>query len=290
MLRGVISGVAAAALLVSGTVLWHAAEPASVEIAHESTVAKSLATAPDARQALTLEARVSTAIADAVTLAAPPPPAEVVETAATDSPATASPVDPDWPAPVSPPLTALALAELTARIEAGGGLIADYGPTLGVETQMEYAYIHWNNYNTAQFGDFNPMGGDCVNFVSQTLIARGIPMMGDWYNYVDSSGVRRWTASFVHVPSFDAWIGGHHHSVKVQFSQRDRIKVGDVAVFDWNNNNSLDHAMVVADVYSLHGQIKVALIGHNNDHNYRDLDGVLNGTGGTGYIWSIGEA
>ena len=51
-----------------------------------------------------------------------------------------------------------------------------------VDAQLQYAFAHWSRetYNLATYGEFNSVGGDCMNFVSQTLSARGIPMTSGW--------------------------------------------------------------------------------------------------------------
>lgn len=54
---------------------------------------------------------------------------------------------------------------------------AGYNPSAAVE----YAGKYWNNYNPA-YGNYNSVGGDCANFVSQCLYAGGIEQDGTWYN------------------------------------------------------------------------------------------------------------
>ena len=176
--------------------------------------------------------------------------------------------------------------------EPGGGLIVPWGPQTSVDKQMYYMFATWNNYNVAGYGDFNPMGGDCMNFVSQSLVERGWPMQPGWYNFVGSGG--GWSAPFVHVPSFDTWLKTHPGSstpfaTELSFAQKAQTKVGDVVVFDWDPaaNNGLDHAMVVSEIRIVDGVRKIFLIGHNNDVSHRDFDGVIAGTGASGHFWSI---
>ena len=40
-----------------------------------------------------------------------------------------------------------------------------------------YAKKHWNNYNLSKYANYNSVGGDCANFVSQCLIAGGLNLV-----------------------------------------------------------------------------------------------------------------
>ena len=157
-----------------------------------------------------------------------------------------------------------------------------------IDKQLNYAMQHWNNYNTAEYGDLNPVGGDCANFVSQTLIARGWTMSGDWYNH---NAAASWSPSWGYVPSMDAYfratpsLGLHEYPL----SQRDKIKVGDIVMFDWNNNNSLDHVQIVSQVLHQNGKVVIKMVGHNTDSDYRDLDTAItvDHPGAGGHFWSF---
>jgi hypothetical protein len=163
-----------------------------------------------------------------------------------------------------------------------------YEARTGVDRQLEYAFRHWEDYNLAEFGTFNPVGGDCVNFVSQTLVARGWEMTNSWHNY---DGGARWTGPWIHVPTFDRWLRSNpqYGAVQLTFDQRDQVKVGDLVVFDWNDNNSLDHIQVVSAIDTVDGVIEIKMVGHNRDTDFRDLDDTLtiDHPGGIGYFWSL---
>ena len=165
----------------------------------------------------------------------------------------------------------------------------EYQAQSPVDQQMAYAFDHWNNYNVAEFGDFNPWGGDCVNFVSQTLLARGWVQTDDWYNDAQQS----WTPSFVHVPSMDDWLRSNPDlgATILTLDQRDQVKVGDIVVMDWDGSGSLDHTQVVSRVSTREdGTIKIEMVGHNLDTDYRDLDVAFTEDGrtqATAYFWSI---
>jgi hypothetical protein len=157
-----------------------------------------------------------------------------------------------------------------------------------VDRQLQYAFEYWNDYNLDEYGDFTPWGGDCMDFVSQTLVARGWTTTDDWFNDAQQS----WAPAFVDVPYFDAWLRDHPEigAVQLSLAQRDQAKIGDIVVFDWDGDGSLDHAMIVSGIEHVDGQTKILLVGHDINSQYRDLDTALateGQSGATAYIWSL---
>ena len=163
-----------------------------------------------------------------------------------------------------------------------------YETRTDVDRQLEYALAHWDDYNTAEYGDYNPLGGDCMNFASQTLVARGWQQTADWYND-GSSATTTWT----YVPSFETWIADNAAALgatRLELDQRDQVKVGDLVMFDWNGTGTLDHIQVVSEVvHGEDGSVSIRMVGHNIDSDYRDLDEALtvDHPGGTAYFWSL---
>ncbi|WP_431279110.1 amidase domain-containing protein [Leifsonia poae] len=160
-----------------------------------------------------------------------------------------------------------------------------------VDKQMNYALTYWKNYNSAEWGNLNPVGGDCANFVSQGLIARGWTQTAAWYN---KNAAAKWSPSWGYVPAMDNYFRANAASLgltEYSFDQRDKIKVGDIVMFDWNNNNSLDHVQVVSAVQNVGGKIVIKMAGHNEDSDYRDLDEAItvDHPGGTGHFWSLSK-
>lgn len=157
-----------------------------------------------------------------------------------------------------------------------------------VDRQLEYAFAHWDSYNTAYFGDFNAWGGDCQNFVSQTLVARGWAVTDEWFNEAQED----WAPAFVHVPSFDEWLAEHpeYGAVRMGLDRIDDVKIGDVVLFDWEGDGSLDHAQVVSSVRTVDGETEVAMVGHNLDSTYRTIEEALASQGHANaqvVFWSI---
>lgn len=166
-----------------------------------------------------------------------------------------------------------------------------YVVSAGVGAQMQYALQHWNNYNTAEYGDLNPVGGDCANFVSQTLVARGWTMNDEWYNH---NAAAQWGAPWGYVPAMDAYFADSADELgleKLSFSQADRAKLalGDVGIFYWGDDTVEDHTEVVDKIELVNGQYKISLASHNDDFAYRDLDETITVThpGSTGHFWHL---
>ncbi|UYK40972.1 amidase domain-containing protein [Microbacterium terricola] len=145
-------------------------------------------------------------------------------------------------------------------------------PTGGdVAAQLEYLLAYATDYNTADWGDDNPSGGDCVNFTSQGLLARGWQMDGTWSSTGPSGGSKAWVLT----PAMDEYLqanGFVSHGV----DDLDRVRVGDVGIFDWGENGAgRDHTMTVSKVdYTVEGPI-ISFASHNSDGPYRELISAL---------------
>ncbi len=195
---------------------------------------------------------------------------------------------------VVPPAPSFKAGAVDVSVTAKDGTAASpgaytYQVSTPVDRQLAYAMAHWNNYNTAQYGDLNPDGGDCANFVSQTLVARGWTMNSEWYN---RNAAAQWSPAWGYVPSMDAYFSANAATLgltEYPFDQRENIKVGDIVMFDWNDNDSLDHVQVVSAVDKVNGATQIKMVGHNTDTDYRDLDETITveHPGATGHFWSL---
>jgi hypothetical protein len=166
-----------------------------------------------------------------------------------------------------------------------------YAVVTGVDAQMQYALKHWNDYNSDEWGNLNPVGGDCANFVSQTLIQRGWTQNDTWFNRNAAATIADWSPAWGYVPAMDAWLASDPSLglTKLTLDQRDQVKVGDIGIFDWNLNEIPDHVMLVSRVEVVDGETKIAFVSHNLDGDYRDLDNVITveHPGGNAWFWSI---
>ncbi|WIJ44892.1 amidase domain-containing protein [Curtobacterium citreum] len=167
-------------------------------------------------------------------------------------------------APVPDASTAVATSSLT------------YAALTDVDRQLEYAMAHWEDYNTAEYGTMNPIGGDCANYVSQTLIARGWQQRSDWYN---RDGGAQHSATWTYCPSMDPWLSANASTfglTRRSLDERSKVKVGDIVFYDWNANQSPDHVTIVSEVFTEpDGTVRIKSASHNQDGPYRDLDEMI---------------
>ncbi|WFR67134.1 amidase domain-containing protein [Curtobacterium flaccumfaciens] len=151
-----------------------------------------------------------------------------------------------------------------------------YAALTDVDRQLQYAMAHWKDYNLAEYGTMNPIGGDCANYVSQTLIARGWKQRDDWYNR--SAGAEH-SATWTYCPSMDPWLTANAAEfglTRRTLDERDKVRVGDIVFYDWNDNDSPDHTTIVSEVFTEpDGTIRIKSASHNQDGPYRDLDEMI---------------
>ncbi|UOE45392.1 amidase domain-containing protein [Agromyces larvae] len=163
---------------------------------------------------------------------------------------------------------ARASAEADARADAEAAARAGRtGAGSGVGAQMAYLFRHVFDYNTAEWGDYNSSGGDCVNFVSQGLLARGWSMDSTWYSNGPGAASRAWIST----TALNAYLTSLGIP-RLGLDQLDLVKVGDVGVFDWGETGpGFDHAMTVSKVEPGPDGPIVSFVSHNLDGEYREL-------------------
>lgn len=151
-----------------------------------------------------------------------------------------------------------------------------YAALTAVDRQLAYAMRYWKDYNLAEYGTMNLIGGDCANYVSQTLIARGWEQRDDWYNR-DAGAAH--SPTWTYCPAMDPWLSEHAAEfglTKRSIDERDKVKVGDIVFFDWNDNDSPDHTTIVSEVFTEpDGTVRIKSASHNQDGPYRDLDEMI---------------
>jgi len=161
-----------------------------------------------------------------------------------------------------------------------------------VTAQLAYAVAEWDDTDNPVYGNLDPVGGDCANFVSQTLIARGWKMDSTWYNY----GNGDWSAAWGYVPSLDDYLSANASNFGLEYltaSQRNQFAVGDIVIFSWegtpNADTDQDHVEMISQITNQDGQISVKLASHNNYGLYRDLDEQITTEhpGATFHVWHL---
>ena len=152
-----------------------------------------------------------------------------------------------------------------------------------VAAQTAYVLAHWQNYNTAEYGRLP--GTDCVNFTSQSLVARGWKMDAEWsFNARTSQYSSAWASS----TAFAAYLAAHpERATALSDDQREQVKVGDVVQFDWNSSGDRDHTGVVTRVDKTAGNTEIYYASHTADNDFKSVDESLANAGGTAAYWSI---
>ncbi|MFF1659388.1 amidase domain-containing protein [Streptomyces sp. NPDC058255] len=119
------------------------------------------------------------------------------------------------------------------------------GATYDYAAMATYAEKYWKNYNPA-YRKFNSAGGDCTNYLSQSLKAGG-------WKQVTSSGEEYGTWSYGTSTQTDTWVGVNEWSWFTQTAKRSKplanvyqMAVGDVMQMDFNKDGSKDHSMITS--------------------------------------------
>ncbi|WEO77656.1 amidase domain-containing protein [Cryobacterium sp. SO2] len=156
-----------------------------------------------------------------------------------------------------------------------------YVPDPRITAQIDYVLAHWQNYNSAAYGSIS--GNDCVNFTSQSLIARGWTMDADW-SYVAGKYSSAWASS----TAFAAYLAAHpERATPLTAAQRAEVKVGDIVQFDWDNSGDKDHTGIVTRVEQTSTGVDIYYAGHTNNTDYRSVDESLALSGGSVTYWSV---
>jgi hypothetical protein len=172
------------------------------------------------------------------------------------------------PTPTAAPVPDASTAVATSTVA--------YAALTDVDRQLAYAMRYWSDYNLAEYGTMNPIGGDCANYVSQTLVARGWQQRSDWYN---RAGGAQHSATWTYCPAMDPWMTANAAEfglTRRSLDERSKVRVGDIVFYDWNDNQSPDHVTIVSEVFTEpDGTVRIKSASHNQDGPYRDLDEMI---------------
>ncbi|RNE56771.1 amidase domain-containing protein [Cryobacterium tepidiphilum] len=213
------------------------------------------------------------------TPSAGPMPTPKAAPAPTPARVTEEPAAPASPAPTAEPSAAPATAGLSAKPLT---LTFRYLPDPHVTAQIDYVLAHWNDYNRDEFGAIP--GNDCVNFTSQSLLARGWKMDDEWsFNRDTFQSTTAWTSS----TALAAYLAEHpERATALSDDERSKVKVGDVVQFDWDNSGDRDHTGIVTKVETTDAGTVIRFAGHTADTDYASVDDAIAGGGSVSY-WSI---
>jgi hypothetical protein len=182
--------------------------------------------------------------------------------------------------PLEGALTGAAEAEVPT---AARTLALTYTSDPAIDAQVGYVLAYWSSYNSAVYPVIG--GYDCANFASQSLIARGWAMDGGWYLDLGTGAMSpSWSSS---TALRDYLYTRTDRATPLDDSQRDLVKVGDIAQFDWDSSGDRDHTAVVTRVEHSAAGTKVWVGGHTKDADYWDVDTALATGGGSVSYFSI---
>ena len=154
-------------------------------------------------------------------------------------------------------------------------VVFTYVATSGVDKQMAYAFSHWNLYSSPRFG-YIP-GNDCVDFTSQTLLARGWKQSAQWFDKGADPRSKRPIASATWVSStaMSNWLHKRTDlATHLGYNQtdRDQVVVGDIVQFDWDSKKYpgvWQHTGVVSKVVTMaNGHHDIYYTAHTNNRQY----------------------
>jgi hypothetical protein len=130
-----------------------------------------------------------------------------------------------------------------------------------VLAQIAYAKFHFQNPNESQFGDFGDT--DCVNFASQTLLARGWSIDSGWSFTSDASGMH-YSHSWISTIFMREYLLKHPgRATLLSWGQRDKVQAGDIAEFDWDASGNPDHMAIVSGIEMRDGKPVILLTSHS---------------------------
>ena len=134
------------------------------------------------------------------------------------------------------------------------------------EKALEYAYRWWNGRNPL-FYDFENLGGDCTNFVSQCLFYGGIAMdystLG-WYYSSLYSRAPAWTG----VEEFYNYSTNNNLSigVKTKICTINNVEIGDVVQIMQNGETDFHHTLLITKIANSYPSLSnIMITGHSFD-------------------------
>ncbi|RXZ48885.1 CHAP domain-containing protein [Agromyces fucosus] len=160
----------------------------------------------------------------------------------------------------------------------------------GVAAQLAYAFEHWDDTESDTFGYLDD--NDCVNFTSQSLLARGWAEDDEWW-YDESGDAYGHADAWISSTAMRDYLEEHpERATALTDDERASVKVGDVVQFDWDDSGDRDHTGIVTSVETEpDGSITILYAGHTDPTWDRSVDWAITELhpGGVAYYWSIPE-
>jgi hypothetical protein len=116
-----------------------------------------------------------------------------------------------------------------------------------LDAQLNYLLTYWQQRNEAEYGSYGD--NDCVNFTSQSLIARGWVEDDEWYHHANSDGSHEYSKAWLSSTSMMKYFTARpEKATALTDQQRDQVVLGDIVQFDWDNSGDRDHTGVVTRI------------------------------------------
>ncbi len=135
-----------------------------------------------------------------------------------------------------------------------------------VDRQLAYVDAHWLTRENSKYMYIPSF--DCANFASQTLVARGLPQNWSWQQINKVP-----THSFISATALRAYLLTRPSVKELAANQVSKVKLGDLALFDWDRSGDTDHVGVVNYIERRpDGTVKVFIAQHTMHRYYRSVD------------------
>ncbi|NQX29045.1 amidase domain-containing protein [Microbacteriaceae bacterium VKM Ac-2854] len=152
-----------------------------------------------------------------------------------------------------------------------GSLAAGADASAAVRAQLDYALAHWADTENAEFGHLGVT--DCVNFTSQTLLARGWQQDDDWWYANDGGSVDYAPAWISSTALMNYLLDRPEKAVALDDEQRASVALGDIVQFDWDRSGDRDHTGVITAVHTDEsGRTRLRYACHSGGEDYYDID------------------
>ena len=159
-----------------------------------------------------------------------------------------------------------------------------------VAAQIAYVQANWQSTSNDEFGFLDT--SDCVNFASQSLLERGWQPDDEWW-YEPGGDPYAHASAWISSTAFHDYLADRPDlATALDDDQRDRVKVGDIVQFDWDNSGDRDHTGIVTGVMTLaDGSISITYAGHTDPTYDFTVDEAITikHPGATAFYWSIPE-
>lgn len=150
--------------------------------------------------------------------------------------------------------------------------------TYNPQGAVNYAEKYWTNYNDF-YPNYNIFGGDCADFVSQSLHAGGLQMNANWYHapadikrnisWTYASSLQSYLAKYcgkaITVYQDKSKKSGFRDSNKKEFDPKTMIHPGDAVFYYWKGAKRYGHAAICVG-YDSKGEPIVNA--HNSDRHH----------------------